>query len=87
MVLIAMMLFQYIYPGESDLIPRDVWQSLLGRLRSELDHPDSNAPFRGSLIDENMFAIDINEWGMANLIDDQRARREHKIPQFQTPAA
>lgn len=80
MVLLSMMLFQYIYPGQSDLIPRSAWHNLLDRLRNELDHPDSSEPFRGTLIDENMFAIDVNEWGMANLIDAQRARREHKIP-------
>jgi hypothetical protein len=82
MLLPPMMFFQYIYPGESEIIPREIWDTLLGRLRSELDNPDATARFRGTLIDENMFAIDTNEWGLANLIDEQRARRQDKIPQL-----
>ena len=75
-VLWAMMLFQYTYPAQSDYIPRNVWDDLLGRLRAELDNPNPRAHFRGSLLDENMFAIDVHEWGLANLIERQRAQRE-----------
>ena len=35
--------------------------------------------FRGSLIDENMFAIDVREWGMDNLIEEYRAQRQPKL--------
>ena len=87
-VLWAMMLFHYIYPAHSDHIPRRVWDDLLGRLRAELDNPNPRAHFRGSLIDENMFAIDVHEWGLANLIEKQRGKREFKIPEgTQEPAA
>jgi hypothetical protein len=79
-VLWAMMLFQYTYPAQSDYIPRNVWDDLLGRLRAELDNPNPRAHFRGSLLDENMFAIDVHEWGMANLIERQRAQRETNAP-------
>ncbi len=79
-VLWAMMLFQYIYPAQSNYIPRRVWDDLLGRLRRELDHPNPRADFRGSLLDEFMFAIDVHEWGMANLIERYRAQRETHLP-------
>jgi hypothetical protein len=76
-----MILFQYVYPAQSHYIPEHLWTDLLGRLQQELRNPNPRAPFRGSLIDENMFAIDVREWGMANLIEDQRARREFRIPE------
>jgi Nucleotidyl transferase of unknown function (DUF2204) len=76
-VLWSMMLFQYTYPAHSEYIPRSLWNDLLGRLRAELDHPNPHAHFRGSLLDENMFAIDVHEWGMANLIERHRAERDH----------
>jgi hypothetical protein len=77
-VLWAMILFQYTYPAHCDYIPREVWNDLLSRLRGELDSPNPRAHFRGSLIDENMFAIDVHEWGMANLIEYHRGLREDK---------
>lgn len=79
-VLWAMMLFQYTYPANSNYIPRSIWDDLLGRLRRELDNPNPRAHFRGSLLDENMFAIDVHEWGMANLIERHRALRETNLP-------
>jgi hypothetical protein len=36
-------------------------------------------PFRGSLIDEKMFSIDMKEWGMENLLREQREHRQPKI--------
>ncbi len=45
-------------------------------LRDELDHPNPRAAFRGSLIDEKMFAIDTMEWGMANLNEQMRGARK-----------
>jgi hypothetical protein len=77
-VLWAMILFLYIYPAHGDYIPRAVWDDLLGRLEKELDHHNPLAHFRGSLIDEKMFAIDVEEWGMANLIEELRSVHEPK---------
>jgi hypothetical protein len=86
-VLWAMILFQYTYPAHCNYIPRAVWDDLLGRLRGELDSPNPRAHFRGSLIDENMFAIDVHEWGMANLIEYHRTMREEKLLPPVDPAA
>jgi hypothetical protein len=76
----AMILFHYTYPAHTEFIPRSVWDSLLARLRDELDNPNPKAHFRGSLIDENMFAIDVQEWGMANLIEIHRALHGGTLP-------
>jgi len=84
----ALILYQYVYPAHAEYVPRSLWKDLLGRLRRSLQHPDKQAPFRGSLIDPNMFAIDVREWGMENLLEDYRARRQPKLrPVEEEPAA
>ena len=74
-----LVLFHYVYPAHSDYVPREVWDDLLSRLRKDLEHPRREAPFRGSLLDEKMFAIDVQEWGMEDLLHRQRELREPKI--------
>ena len=76
----VIVLFQYVYPAQAGYIPRAVWDDLLARFRSEVEHSDPNAQFRGSLIDENMFAIDAREWGLDNLVEQYRLMREKRIP-------
>jgi Nucleotidyl transferase of unknown function (DUF2204) len=70
----VLVLYQYVYPAHSEFVPRTLWNDLLSRLRNELDNPNPRAVFRGSLIDDKMFAIDVREWGMANL--NERLRDE-----------
>lgn len=77
----ALVLFHYVYPAHADFVPCVIWDDLLGRFQCELQHPNPNAPFRGSLIDENMFAIDVKEWGLENVQAKYRARRTPKIPE------
>ena len=74
-----LVLFHYVYPAKAYYVPREVWDDLLSRLRNELDRPHSDLPFRGSLLDEKMFAIDVHEWGMENLLEHNREQREPKI--------
>ncbi len=80
-----LVLFHYVYPARSDYIPREVWDDLLSRLRNDLDSPNSKAAFRGSLLDDRMFAIDVHEWGMENLL--QENRQQHGLKITATPAA
>jgi hypothetical protein len=49
------------------------------RLQDGVTHPDSKAKFRGSLIDDKQFAIDVNEWGLANLMQEYCDRRLRDI--------
>jgi hypothetical protein len=42
-------------------------------------NPDPCARFRGSLVDENMFAIDVREWGLDDLLSEYRACRARPI--------
>jgi len=63
-----------VYPAQSDYVPRALWKELLGRFQRAIASPDAKAEFRGSLIDENMFAIDVSEWGLDDLLEDARQR-------------
>ncbi len=71
----ALLLFRYAYPGQSHYVPRKIWRELLRRFDNAVMHPDPAAPFRGSLVDDCMFAIDVNEWGLPNLLEAGRERR------------
>lgn len=75
----SLLFFRYSYPAQTSFVPAWLWQTLLGRLSNALQHPDENAPFRGSLVDDFMFAIDVNEWGLRNLLREYRAKRTPKM--------
>jgi hypothetical protein len=75
----ALILFRYVYPAQSHYVPLLVWTQLVNRLMFKLLNPDPSARFRGSLVDENMFAIDVNEWGLDDLLSEYRAMRGKNI--------
>jgi Nucleotidyl transferase of unknown function (DUF2204) len=79
MLLWSLLLFRYIYPAQSHFVPLLVWTQLVNRLMFSLLNPDPAARFRGTLVDENMFAIDVNEWGLDDLLSEYRARRTAQI--------
>lgn len=67
LLLWSLVFFAYVYPAQVGLIPRARWDALLEGLQDHLAHPKEDAPFRGTLIDPNMFAIDVAEWGERDL--------------------
>jgi hypothetical protein len=75
MLLWSLVLFRYVYPGQSHYVPRKIWCELLLRFEREIRNPDPEAKFRGSLVDDNMFAIDVDEWELPDLLAERRARR------------
>jgi predicted nucleotidyltransferase len=77
-VLWSLILFRYIYPAHSDYIPLPVWQELLSRYTQLIQSPDRKAPFRGSLVDENIFAIDMKDWGLEDIQSVYRGRQLRK---------
>ena len=81
MLLWSLLLFRYVYPAQTNYVPASIWSRLLRKLQSEISKPDPKANFRGSLVDENMFAIDVNEWGLANLLEERRKRRMEEMQQ------
>jgi Nucleotidyl transferase of unknown function (DUF2204) len=79
MVFWAVVLFRYIYPAQTTYVPGRVWDDLIGRFINAVKNPDPNARFRGSLIDENQFAIDVQEWQLDDILAEYRARRTPKL--------
>lgn len=79
MLLWSLMLFRYVYPAQTHYVPAWVWTKLLRRFEEQVARPQPDAKFRGSLVDELMFAIDINEWDLANLLEETRQQRLEKI--------
>ena len=79
MLLWALLFFRYVYPRHSDYIPASLWADLIGRLTQAVTHPDSKQAFRGSLVDDCMFAIDVKDWGLENIVARFRAARTPTI--------
>jgi len=79
MLLWSLLLFRYVYPAQTEYVPAAVWRELLQRLEGQIAKPDPQAHFRGSLVDENMFAIDVNEWGLVNLLEETRRLRMREL--------
>lgn len=75
----SLLLFRYVYPGQSHYVPASLWQDLMGRISQAVLNPDPQQPFRGSLIDDRMFAIDLQEWGLDNVLARKRAARDPMI--------
>jgi hypothetical protein len=57
-------------------VPAEIWKELVQRFSVELAYPNKGANFRGSLIDDKMFAIDVSEWGMRNILEECREKAE-----------
>jgi hypothetical protein len=78
MLLWSLIFFRYVYPRHANEVPREVLHELMSRFERDLSDPKLDAPFRGSLIDENMFAIDVKEWGLENEIEKYRSKHRHE---------
>jgi len=79
LLLWELVLYRYVYPAYQHYVPSEVWNDLLSRLRRELESPSANSPFRGSLVDDRMFAIDVKEWGLENLLEERRSQHGSRI--------
>ena len=86
MLLWSLILFHYVYPS-ANAVPRLVWDEMLTKFHAEIENPDPKSPFRGSLIDEKMFAIDVREWKLQNVIEGYREQADPKIGEVTEPAA
>jgi hypothetical protein len=79
MLLWCLVFFAYIYPNRIKTIPSTIWHHLLARFERKIANPDPHAPFRGSLVDEHLFAIDVREWGLEDQLAEYRERRIGQI--------
>lgn len=67
LLLWSLVLFAYVYPGRTDVVPERIWADLSARFLDRVTHPRPESPSRGTLVDPLMFAIDVNEWGERDL--------------------
>jgi hypothetical protein len=74
-----LVLFHYVYPAHSRYVPHEIWDELIENFTRELSEPDAKARFRGSLLDERMFAIDVKNWGLADLLKEERDAKRERI--------
>jgi hypothetical protein len=76
-----LILFAYVYPAYTHYVPESLWHDMAKQFANRLANHDASAPFRGSLIDENMFAIDTHEWDMADILQERRSQRIPRLPE------
>jgi hypothetical protein len=65
-------LYRYVYPSHTHYLPRHVLELLYERFQEEAD---SQGPlrFRGTMLDDASFRVDVEEWGLP---DERAAIRE-----------
>jgi hypothetical protein len=79
-----LVLFRYAYPAHSHFVPQEIWEDLLSRFTAAIRSRNPQSRFRGTLIDDKMFAIDVNEWGLENILEEYQ-RRAVKIDPTPAP--
>jgi hypothetical protein len=67
LLLWSLVLFAYVYPGLTEVVPARIWADLTSRFLDRVTHSHPELPSRGTLVDPLMFAIDVNEWGERDL--------------------
>jgi hypothetical protein len=63
-------LFDFVYPGHRQNVPRWVREMLYARAAKEIDKVGDPGVCQGTLISRFSFSIDVNEWGMRDLRKD-----------------
>ncbi len=62
-VLWHLVFFQIVYPGLVDYLPTDLMGRAFDQLRTAWSDPADQRAFRGMLLDPEVFAVDVTEWG------------------------
>lgn len=79
LLLVALVLFHYVYPDSGGNIPSGVWNTLLEDLTESLARHGAQPRFRGTLLDQKMFAIDVREWGLPDAAESYRSKKSPVI--------
>ncbi len=69
-------LYRYVYPSHVHYLPNQVLELLLDRYEEEATPPES-LRFRGTMLDDASFRVDVEEWGLP---DERAATREARCP-------
>lgn len=77
LLLAQLQIFSYVYPEAKEKVPAAVMMELLDRAAGELKRQrTSESITRGTLVSRFSFAIDVNEWGLRDLREEQIASTE-----------
>ena len=77
LLLAQLQIFSYVYPEAKEKVPAAVMMELLDRAAGELKRQrTSESITRGTLVSRFSFAIDVNEWGLRDLREEQIANTE-----------
>ncbi len=79
LLLSSLTFFAYIYPAQTDAVPQSVWTELIARFQEQVRIPRRSLPFRGTLIDPNMFAIDVADWHERDLYKEYCEQHPHLL--------
>lgn len=64
-----LVLFQFVYPGHPDCLPQELMTELFEEMRLEWSNPPPANAFRGMLLDDVSFAVDVEDWDYQDLQD------------------
>lgn len=84
MLYCALILFAYVYPARTADVPLEVWREMTGRFERLVRSSNGNLPFRGTLVDPKMFAIDVNEWGERDFYRELWENYPHPLEETNT---
>lgn len=75
-----LILFNYVYPTRASYLPRDLMMKLFDEVRGEWAVQKDSGLFRGTLLDEISFAVDITKWGYRQdpLLERQKLKTNSK---------
>jgi hypothetical protein len=62
-LLVNLILFGFVYPGERTRIPRTLMDDLLSRVRAEAEVPAQGKVCNGTLLSRQQYLVDVQEWG------------------------
>ncbi len=66
-----LLLFNFVYPGRSDCLPRQLMSQLFGKVEQSWQAPARRNKFRGTLLDPAAFEIDYQKWGYEDIGSDR----------------
>ncbi len=55
--------FDFVYPGHAEYLPRELMVRLFEQASSRWSTPDDPKRFRGTVLDQFSFVVDVEDWG------------------------
>ncbi len=72
-------IYRYVYPSYAHHLPRRVLELLRERCEEETEAaPEDSLRFRGTMLDDSSFEVDVESWGLP---DERAANRRARCPE------